>query len=289
MARVDQAHPANADGDWFVDTRCIDCDACRQLAPGVFVRGRGQSLVGAQPGGDPAADVWRAALTCPTRSIGTRSRRRGPEPAELLPAEVDAGVWFCGYNSEDSFGANSYVARHPDGNVLVDSPRFTRRLAGPLAAMGGVAHVLLTHQDDVADADRWADHFGARVWIHEDDAHAAPYATDVFGGTDPVTVAPGLVAVPVPGHTAGSVMYLLGERHLFSGDSLQWDRELGDLATFPEVCWYSWPAQTESLARFADAFSFEWVLPGHGDRARRPATEMHARLAALVERMRVAA
>ncbi|MFT3855656.1 MAG: hypothetical protein QM733_23440 [Ilumatobacteraceae bacterium] len=46
--------------------------------------------------------------------------------------------------------------------MLVDSPRFTEALAGPIGEMGGVDHVVLTHRDDVADAQRWATRFGAR-------------------------------------------------------------------------------------------------------------------------------
>ena len=277
--------PGNVAGGWFVDTRCIDCDACRQLAPGSFVRRGGQSVVGAQPTGDDT-DAWRASLTCPTQSIGTRPHR--PAPDGLLPLEIEDDVWFCGFNSADSYGASSYFVARAGGNVLVDSPRFTRRLAGPLADRGGVDHVLLTHQDDVADADRWADHFGARVWIHEDDARAAPYATDIITGADAAhatRVTDGLVAVPVPGHTRGSVAFVLEERFLFSGDSLAWDDGAGDLTAFHDVCWYSWPAQAASLARLAEAHRFAWVLPGHGARGHRPADEMHARLAALARRM----
>jgi glyoxylase-like metal-dependent hydrolase (beta-lactamase superfamily II)/ferredoxin len=287
--------PGNVAGEWFVDTRCIDCDACRQLAPEVFVRRGGQSVVGAQPCGVPGGDggagagsgaeasAWRAALTCPTQSIGTRPHR--PAPGGLLPLEIEDDVWFCGFNSADSYGAGSYFVSRPGGNVLVDSPRFTRRLAGPLAERGGIDHVLLTHQDDVADADRWADRFGARVWIHEDDARAAPFATDLFEGTGPTPVTDGLVAFPVPGHTRGSMAFVLEERFLFSGDSLAWDRDRGDLTAFEDVAWYSWPTQARSLAGLAEAHRFEWVLPGHGARGHRPAEEMHARLTALARRM----
>jgi glyoxylase-like metal-dependent hydrolase (beta-lactamase superfamily II)/ferredoxin len=287
MARLDQRHPANVDGDWYVDARCIDCDACRQYAPAVFADTGGQSVVARQPGtpeDELAASM--ASVACPTQSIGTVSRRR--PPADLFPHELEDGVFALGYNSEDSFGAHSYFARRPSplGNVMVDSPRFTRRLADPIAEMGGIAHILLTHQDDVADAARYADRFGARVWIHEADRRAAPFATDIIEGTEPVNVQPGLVAVPVPGHTRGSVVYLLEDRFLFTGDSLAWSRDDGDLTAFRGACWYSWPEQTRSLARLADGpWRFEWVLAGHGDKRRRPAGEMHERLVALVRRM----
>ena len=111
------------------------------------------------------------------------------------------------------------------GNLLIDSPRFTRNLVEPIEQLGGIADVLLTHRDDVADADRYAERFGARVWIHEADRTAAPYATDLLRGHQPATVAPGVVAVPVPGHTRGSVVYAVDDTWLFSGDSLAWSRE----------------------------------------------------------------
>src|SRR5262249_52236425 len=159
-----------------------------------------QSAVAHQPtAASEVRDAWRAAVACPTQSIGTRSRARAPHG--LYPEEVAPGVLRCGHHSEDSFGAFSWLVIRPEGNLLVDSPRWTRRLPAPIAALGGIAHVLLTHQDDVADADRYADRFGARVWIHEDDRRAAPYATDLFRGTADTAVAPGVVAVPVPGHT----------------------------------------------------------------------------------------
>ena len=33
MPRPDLAHPDDASGDWFVDSRCIRCDAARHWAP----------------------------------------------------------------------------------------------------------------------------------------------------------------------------------------------------------------------------------------------------------------
>jgi glyoxylase-like metal-dependent hydrolase (beta-lactamase superfamily II) len=98
-------------------------------------------------------------------------------------------------------------------------------------------------------------------------------------------IRPDLVAIPLPGHTRGSVAFLLESRFLFSGDSLYWSRRRQDLGAFRDACWYSWEAQTESLARLAE-HPFEWVLAGHGDRHRAPAAEMETRLRGLVERMR---
>ncbi len=196
---------------------------------------------------------------------------------------------YLGHTSEDSFGADSYLVERRDGNVMIDSPCFTRRLVEPIEALGGIAHILLTHRDDVADADRWARRFGARVWIHEDDRTAAPFATDLLRDLDLSSPAPGILAVPVPGHTQGSVVYAVDRTWLFSGDSLAWSRERDDLTAFRGACWYSWTEQTASLRRLADAVDFSWVLPGHGGRAHRSRAEMHERLTSLVSRMRAAA
>jgi glyoxylase-like metal-dependent hydrolase (beta-lactamase superfamily II)/ferredoxin len=290
MARTDLRHPMNSEGDWFVDTRCIDCGTCRDIAPHLFIAVGDHSVVARQPSGDAPAeriDAWLAAQACPTSSIGTMSRQ--PRPGRLYPREIEpeSGVFDCGYCSEDSFGASAWLVCRPTGNVLVDSPRFTEALAGPMAEMGGLAHIVLTHRDDVADAGRYAERFGARVWIHEDDRQAAPFATDILRGDAEAEIAPGVVALPVPGHTRGSVVFLLDGCYLFTGDSLAWSHERADLTAFRRACWYSWPAQTDSLERLAAGrHRFAWVLPGHGARVKGDPEDLHRRLVRLVGRMR---
>jgi glyoxylase-like metal-dependent hydrolase (beta-lactamase superfamily II)/ferredoxin len=288
MARLTDKHPANADGAWFVDTRCIDCGTCRELVPDLFGETGIQSVVVAQPH-DPAGEhrAWLAAAACPTASIGRSPRTE--RPAQLFPLAIDGPVSDLGHTSEDSFGATSYLVERPEGNLMVDSPVFTRRLTGEIDARGGLAHVLLTHRDDVADAEQWAERYGARVWIHADDRRAAPFATDVLEGLDVVEVAPGVSVVPVPGHTRGSVVYLVDDRWLFTGDSLAWSYRREDLVAFRGACWYSWSELTTSLGRLADLATFEWVLPGHGPRVHLEPEDATRRLNALVARMPAAA
>lgn len=283
VARVDQRHPGNAQGAWFVDTRCIDCGTCRELAPELFAVVADQSVVSDQPhsdGGERRA--WLAAEACPTASIGRVPR--GPKPRGLFPLHVDGPVFDLGHTAESSFGATSYLVERPSGNLLVDAPRFVRPLVDAVDQRGGVASVLLTHRDDVADAHRWAERFGARVWIHRDDGAAAPFATDLIEGRERQEVEPGVVAVPVPGHTKGSVVYVVDRTWAFAGDSLAWDYDAGDLIAFRYACWYSWTEQLRSLARLAEDAEFTWVLPGHGARIGLDRGEAHRRLRALVER-----
>jgi len=283
MPKLADRNPASAPGDWYIDRRCIDCGASREVAPGLIVHRRGKSVFARQPAGeDEERAAWRAVLVCPTASVGTESHR--DQPSGLFPQELAPGVYRCGYNAESSFGAHAYFVKRTEGNLLVDSPRHVGRLVKRLEELGGVGDILLSHRDDVADAERYAKDFKARVWIHEDDASAAPYATDVLKGGEPMKIREGLLAIPVPGHTKGSVVYLLEDTYLFTGDSLAWSRERRDLLAFRDACWYSWSEQRRSLAALA-AHRFEWVLAGHGGSVHLPAEELHSRLAALVGRM----
>src|SRR5262249_3249780 len=129
--------------------------------------------------------------------------------------------------------------------------------------LGGLDHVLLTHRDDVGSSERYAERFGARTWIHEDDRTAAPWATNIISGyaiSEPIE---GVRIIPIPGHTIGSVAFLVDGEYLFTGDSLYWDHREQQLDAFPQYCWDDWPLQVASLRRLQDE-SFRWILAGHG-------------------------
>jgi hypothetical protein len=193
-------HESNAAGDWFVDTSCIDCAAAREAAPGLIVARGGQSVFERQPKTDEELKMaWRARLLCPTASIHSETKTAAPR--DLFPQELTPGIYRLGYNARSSFGAHSYLIRRPAGNVMVDSPRWTKALVATLESWGGLSDIVLSHRDDVADADRYAGHFGSHVWIHEWDRSAARYAHHVIAGREPAAIAQDLLAVPVPGHT----------------------------------------------------------------------------------------
>jgi glyoxylase-like metal-dependent hydrolase (beta-lactamase superfamily II) len=278
-------NPDSAPGDWYIDTACIDCGASRHVAPDLIVERNGKSVFVRQPNTpEQRLAAWRAVLVCPTASV--RSETRQPRPQGVIfPQQVADSVWRCGFNARSSFGAHSYFAAHPSGNLLVDSPRYSAELEQWFENSGGIAHILLSHQDDVADAHKYAKQFGARVWIHREDRSAPPYATDLLEGESAHAIAAGIVAIPLPGHTRGSVVYLFDDRVLFAGDSLAWSVREQDLIAFRDACWYSWTELTASLGKLT-AYSFEWLLPGHGWPVHLPAEEMNARLHALIIRMR---
>jgi glyoxylase-like metal-dependent hydrolase (beta-lactamase superfamily II)/ferredoxin len=286
MARGDRRHPESAAGDWFVDDRCIGCGGSVSIAPALFaLASDGRRFVMArQPvTEEELLQAQLAAEVCPSRSIGTES---GAKWRRHHPWEIAPGVWRTGSNSPKAAGGNAFVVRGAAGNVLVDSPRFTSALQAWIESLGGIATILLTHRDDVGDAERYAEAFGAEVAIHAADADAAPFADRILTGVDPHEVVPGVLAIPTPGHTEGHVMYLTRDGTLFTGDSLGWDPYRHGLSAEPYMCWYSWAVQVDSLERLS-RHAFTRVVPTHGTIS--PTLEpddMRQRLQALVGRLR---
>ena len=270
---------------WYVDGRCTNCDVARQIAPSLFGEVGGRSVVLRQPRDEAEVNLLHtAAYACPTRSI--RHMSQPLEPArDPFPLRLDGGVYLCGHNSPRTAGANAYLVLRPSGNLLIDTPRWSERLALRYEALGPVTEILLTHRDHAAHGRRYADRFGARLWIHEGDLQAAPDADQVLRGIDPIEVAAGVVAHPLPGHTEGSVLYIVDGHYCFSGDSIYWSRTTGDIEVFQSVIWYSIEELAASLARVVDTLRFEWLLPGHGDRKRLPVEETTHRLCALATRV----
>jgi ferredoxin len=75
MALIELRLAENAPGDFFVDSTCIDCDLCRQIAPEVFSDLGEQSVVYRQPRTpEEEFDALKALVTCPTASIGATAR-----------------------------------------------------------------------------------------------------------------------------------------------------------------------------------------------------------------------
>jgi glyoxylase-like metal-dependent hydrolase (beta-lactamase superfamily II)/ferredoxin len=269
MARLTARLPENAPGVFFVDDSCIDCGACREIAPGTFGRShrRGQSVVTAQPeSGEGELHALMALVACPTASIGTSPKRPLGAALTAFPELLEDGVFYCGWHSEASYGASSYLIVRPAGNVLVDSPRASRPLLERIAALGGVRTMVLSHQDDVADHATFARRFGCERVMHAADVGALPIERRI-AGTEPVALDDELTVIPVPGHTRGSIALLYREKFLFTGDHLWWDEDDRRLDMGQGVCWYSWPEQLRSLERLCE-FEFQWVLPGHGQRFR---------------------
>jgi glyoxylase-like metal-dependent hydrolase (beta-lactamase superfamily II)/ferredoxin len=280
----------NVAGEFFVDSSCIDCDTCRWMAPGVFDQAGDHSRVHRQPAN--AAEVLaaeRALLACPTGSIRTEAKHDLAAARSSFPLLVDEDVYHCGYHSEASFGATSYLVRRPPergGNVLIDSPRWNQGLIERIEELGGVRTLFLTHGDDVAEHARLARHFGCERVMHAGDA--VPGVERVLAGLEPVVLDPELRVIPTPGHTEGSACLLYRERFLFTGDHLAWSETRGHLYAFRTATWFDWKTQIRSMERLARE-RFEWVLPGHGRRAHVPLPAMREEMERCVTWMKARA
>jgi len=285
MANFSKRLETNVEGNFFVDSTCIDCDTCRQLAPATFVEDGDYSAVFRQPETTKnELAAYQALIACPVGSIGAVKKNATVfEKAQAtFPLPLEDAVSYVGFNSEKSFGANSYFIKHPEGNWLVDSPRYLKHLVQSFEEKGGIRYIFISHQDDVAEAARYAKAFGATRIIHQADSSAMPDAEKIIEGENAVQVEPEFVCIPVPGHTAGSMVLLHKNRFLFSGDHLWWDRNLQQLGTPENLVWDE--AELEGSVKKLLNYSFEWVLPGHGERINLPCREMKSAVGQLIQR-----
>ncbi len=73
MADLEAKFSDNVEGRFYVDENCIDCDLCREIAPGFFTRNddEGHSYVIKQPVNEEDLELCVEALNdCPVEAIG---------------------------------------------------------------------------------------------------------------------------------------------------------------------------------------------------------------------------
>jgi ferredoxin len=110
MANFNKRVSENVPGEFFVDSTCIDCDTCRQLAPATFGETSAYAFVHTQPQTTEATrQALRALLACPTGSIGTVHHHNTHEVRTDFPLCLDEGVYYCGFNSPKSYGSNNHL------------------------------------------------------------------------------------------------------------------------------------------------------------------------------------
>ncbi len=284
MASFAKSNPLNSPGPLFVDTTCIDCGTCFHLAKKIFKEVDDRSVVFEQPLSPREwVEAKEAMVSCPTNSIGVKDA-----PAEFKEAHVQfpmliaENVYYCGYTSKDSFGASSFFIQRPDGNILIDSPRFSAALVKELELMGGIKTMILTHKDDVADHELFAENFKCERILHQADVtESTRHVERIIDLFEPMDLTTDLKLIPVPGHTKGHINILYQDKYLFTGDHLFVSLNPTKLESSRQVCWYSWDEQIASTKKLLD-FSFEWVLPGHGGWGYLPADQMKTELQELI-------
>jgi glyoxylase-like metal-dependent hydrolase (beta-lactamase superfamily II) len=154
---------------------------------------------------------------------------------------------------------------HQSGRtLLIDAANEADRILGEISG-SEVAAIITTH----GHGDHWqalhrvADVTGAPTYLHPKDAGMVPRVAD-YAIEDGQRVAFGVAEVTLvytPGHTPGSTCVLLGDRHLFSGDTLfpgGPGATRGNADAFRQIMC----SLRERLFVLDDA---TWVYPGHGD------------------------
>ena len=283
MADRRNAVRENVEGSFFVDTTCIDCDTCRQLAPDTFGETGEFSFVKAQPG-DPCREraALHALVACPTGSIGTSGQERRCGRGTRFPAPARRRRFLLRLQLAKIL-RRQFLFRRAPRRQLAD--RFTALCGTPGAPLCRKGRPSLHLPDPPRRCRRCRQvRRTLRLYAHHPSPTNLPSQPDaerVIDGFEPVELAPDFLAIPTPGHTRGHCA-LLHREFLFTGDHLWWSRNRGRLTASRDVCWYSWPEQVRSVARLKD-YRFEWVLPGHGERAHFPADEMCRQLQRLMD------
>lgn len=154
--------------------------------------------------------------------------------------------------------------------ILIDPGAEDPRIEGFVRERGLAVKAILNthgHRDHTAADGRYAEIFGAPVWIHRGDARALDVPIEGYL-EDGQTFGPDGLTVRVfhtPGHTKGSLCFLIGDI-LFSGDTL-FRRDIGAVSSSKDV-------ETSNKARISMVQSIKSkllnlpdgtkVCPGHG-------------------------
>lgn len=120
---------------------------------------------------------------------------------------------------------HAYLYQRVQGNVLFYNTSQQADIA-QFAELGGVAYQLLSHRDEVGESLALIrERFQAKLGIHKQDQESLSEvlkADLVF--TDRQALLDDVEIIPTPGHTLGSVCFLVqslsGKRYLFTGDTL---------------------------------------------------------------------
>ena len=115
--------------------------------------------------------------------------------------------------SMGDFEVNSHVIHAPAGDIVVDAGAELEKILG--TARQSVAAILLTHghRDHVGALDAVRQETGAPVYMHPGDAEGAGVAgyEPLRDGEDLVIAGETLRVLHTPGHSPGSVTFVVGE------------------------------------------------------------------------------
>lgn len=216
--------------------------------------------------------------------------------------QLRTGLWAM--ESSSSWGCNTFLIVAAERVFLVDpGPSFQLNpLARELRAAGRspyeVTDILLTHydQDHSRSAAEWRRRTRATVWLGAEDAEILRTRTvpgprfrrlmmallglaELPEGTvelrGEVAIAPGLTALPTPGHTPGHYAFLLHDAALI-GDAALTGPD-GELIPFPRRGLMTDPVQADATFRLLSSLPVRLFCSGHTPAVERVPRRGHAR------------
>ena len=341
----------NTDGVLYVNDKCINCAACSQFAPLAFSRSEPYHIVYRQP--QTVLEIRharQALLACPVAAIRLETQpelqKRTSDPniewtttdQKLLDGlsgkDEDVAsfprpflddmddVYWVGHHNSASFGAIPYLFRTLDHTwVMVDTPKYGSRAIQAITSLTGPKgpdFLVLTHVDDTADHDKWADHFAPhlRRTFHSGDLGQHNWLGDltlenveILLESDPSldeelvvfslhgermhgvnwTALNEPVLIHTPGHSPGSIsLFFSTEKDckiLFSGDTYAYSTRTNSMTGFPRYG-DDRKLQARTLEKLS-VLDFDVIAPGHGHprdyRGLEPQVRHAEMLAALTE------
>lgn len=183
-----------------------------------------------------------------------------------------------GIGSEPSFaiGQRALLIQHPQGNVLWDCiSLFDDEIVKQVNALGGIAHIAISHPHYYSSVVEWAQAFGARIHLHAADKQwmMRPELTIDFWEGETLQLGSGLTLVRCGGHFAGATVLhwadgVDGRGALLTGDIIQvvQDRRwLSFMYSYPNLI----PLDAKSVNHIVQAvtpFVFERIYGAWFDR-----------------------
>jgi hydroxyacylglutathione hydrolase len=163
--------------------------------------------------------------------------------------------------SMDGFEVNAYVIHAPEGDIIVDAGAEPEKILA--STLHPVAAILITHghTDHISALDTMRERTGAPVYMHPKDAASAGVRgyEPLRDGEDMALAGQRLYVIHTPGHSPGSVTFVVGK------DQIVGDLVLPGSVGRTDIPGASWEQIETSLRKVMRYWEDETRLyTGHG-------------------------